>query len=425
MFRLIITFVFSFLLFVCNYSTGLQAKESDAGASVGTWFFPDGKEKFQRCDREGELNNKNKYAIRVGGYFQAWYIYEEVENDQEQRVTGDRATDEASGFSLNRARFYVSARVDGFNAFLSLMMERGTPGLLDVRASYSFLNKMIQIWIGQMKIPSTYEIADSSSSLDFITRSRLSSLIADWSLSKSTSSISPFTGVKSYNRDLGFALKGDIYGAHYFFMVGNGLGGNLYVGGKENTHFIYANSFGAYFYAVRLSWDIMETVEKITKRSFILSSLEIGGHFNWNEHNNVLYQDTKTVLDIKRHSWSVDGQVVFVDRIYLTVMYAEGEIEDDFDFDNKPDYVYSGLEAKIVVEIVRDWFQAGFRYDYYISENSIYGDEETEHAYTLGLTFNKKPYVRIQANYKFKILESGLNKDVDDNIFNLQFQLKF
>jgi len=45
---------------------------------------------------------------------------------------------------------------------------------------------------------------------------------------------------------LGMGIKGQLWEnkARCFAMIGNGLGANLYIGGKEHKQFIYANGFG-------------------------------------------------------------------------------------------------------------------------------------------------------------------------------------
>jgi hypothetical protein len=106
-------------------------------------------------------------------------------------------------------------------------------------------------------------------------------------------------------------------------------------------------------------------------------------------------------------------------------MYGKGIINDDTDNNNKYDYSYSGWEIKAVLVILPQWLELGFRYDTYTGENTILNGQETMIAYTFGLTFMFKEYVKIQANYKWKFLDSELNNDFDDNIFILQTQFKY
>ncbi|MFC1670244.1 porin, partial [Spirochaetota bacterium] len=254
------------------------------------------------------------------------------------------------------------------------------------------------------------------------TRSILSANIANWSLSRSVSSVSPFTNLNTYQRDLGLALKGKIASAEYFFMLGNGFGANNFTGGPENKGSVYTNSPGDHFYGFRLSWDIASFFG-INK--FFLTSLKPGGHFNYNRHNNLLYNDAKTVLDIKRKSWSCDLYIELFKRIRITGMYSRGLVDDDFDDDNKIDYSYQGWEAKIMVVILKDMLEAGFRYDAYRYENAVFGGYELLENYTIGINYYPFKSLKVMANFKWKTLSGELNNDLDDNIFTIVVQGKF
>lgn len=372
-----------------------------------------------------EKKEDTSRAVNIGGYIQMWYIYEQVENGKRQDVTNDRAVQEASGFSINRARISLEGESPRINGRVELRLEGGSVGLLDAYAFFNVFQKMIQIGLGQMKIPSTYEVGISDSALDFATRSYFSSVTANWALSRSTSSVSPFYYVQTYQRDMGLALKGEIYGFSYFFMAGNGLGANLFVGGDENKQYAYSNGFGAYFYGARASFDLINPLGKKLIGSWPLTSFCIGGHYSRNRHPNFLFNDTKTVLDIKRESWSADVRIILFGRIRMTGMYGRGIIRDDFDNDNEPDYRYRGLEIKGIVEIIKNTLEAGFRYDTYTNKNSIFGAEETIKNYTAGITFTYQPHIKFQINYKWKRLDSTLNPDTDDDILTIAGQYRF
>lgn len=362
------------------------------------------------------------FNVHIGGYLQLWYIYEGVENGKRQRLTNDEAAQQASGFSFNRARVYIE-NIDGkLRGKISAKLESGTPSMLDAYVHYLLIKDNLQLRAGQMKIPSTYEVETSSSNLEFATRSRFTDNVANWSLSKSTSSISPFTSVQTYYRDLGVAIRGNLYGFTYHCMISNGLGANLFVGGNESRQFVYTNTFGAYFFGTRLSWDIMRLFHLV---DFPVSSFRLGGHRNRNRHPNILYNDTKTVLDIDRESWSSDIQIIIFNRIRLTGMYGKGVVEDDFDNNNEPDYRYHGYELRVIVEILKDRLEAGFRFDSYTDENSIFGGEETMKTYTLGINYYIPPGLRMQPNYKWKRLEGELNIETNDDIFILSAQYEF
>ncbi len=355
-------------------------------------------------------------------HLQLRYAQEEVENEKRQRVTNDPAVQTASGFSLHRARLFFGSQKGNIGGKLSLGLEKGTPMLLDAALSYQVDARMLRIDFGQMIIPSTYEVNRSSFRLDFTSRSRFSTEVANWSLSKSPSSISPFTSVQTYSRDMGLAIKG-VYGwFDFFIMTGNGLGANLFVGGDETRQFVYANNAGSYFHGVRLELNLRRI--PLMEQS-PLTDLTLGGHANVNDHEDILYNDKKTVLDIKRNSWSVDLRLELWNRFRLSGMRGGGVVEDDYDNNREPDYRYSGEEFKLMAVIVPDSLEAGGRYDSFTFENSVFGGKETENVTTVGLSYFPQDRLMIQADYKWKKLDSEINLETDNNIFVLQVQYGF
>jgi len=372
-----------------------------------------------------ELQNEiNKLSISAGGYFQLWYIYEDIEDGSRQEVTGDKTVQEASGFAFNHVRLNIDAFYGDVGGRVMLRLEGGSAGILDAFCYYAPFDGMVKIVAGQMKIPSTYEAMEGDDQLDFITRSTFSEEVANWSLSKSPSSVSPFTSVQTYKRDTGIAFKGTLYGTTCFFMVGNGLGANMFVGGPEKKQTLYSNKFGAYFYGFRGTFDIMDMLRQTVGIDLFVSSLALGGHYNRNNHPDSLYNDQKTVIDIDRESWSVDGGIELFKRLRLTGMYGWGIVRDDFNHDGEPDYEYSGWEIKAMVVLIQDWLEAGFRYDEYIWKKSIYAGESTAITYTVGMNFFYGSHLTVQANYKWKLARGGLTQDLNDDIFILQIQFK-
>jgi hypothetical protein len=360
--------------------------------------------------------------LRVGGYAQLWWVViEQVENGLEQPVTRDEAADVASGFSVRRARLEVDGTGRGWRGRLSVRLEGSPPGLMDAYAVVPLRAGWAEIWAGQMKVPSTYEVECSSASLDLMTRSRLSEQITDFALARSPSLVSRLSGMRAYFRDLGVGLKGRLGGARYFAMIGNGLGADAFIGGIESKQEIYANRFGAYFYGLRLAYELPEAGAHRGRP--IVSALAIGGHASWNDHPDVVLDDKRTVLDIRRASWSLDARAEVLGRVALTGMVGGGRVADDFDHDGRTDYRYRGGEIKAIARIVPRVLNLGLRYDVFIDETYDSGVEETRRTYTAGLACTCRPGLECRLDYKRNLLESAVAPDLADDslIFGAQF----
>jgi hypothetical protein len=369
-------------------------------------------------------SSEEAIEVRIGGYLQLWWtIKEETENGKFQPLTGDKAAQEASGFSFRRARLSTNISRERFRAKLELALE-GSPRLTDAYGVWSAIDRKLEVWAGQMKIPGTHEVETPSTELDFATRSAFSAHVSNWSLCRSPTVSSPLYGIRTYLRDTGLGIKGEIGGGKYFLMAGNGLGANLWVGGAENKQFIYANSFGAYFYGARISYDLAQVLGQ-KKKEPLFPSLAVGGHYCMNRHPELIFRDEKTVMDIDRESWSLDLKVNIMNRVKLTGMVGKGLVLDDFDNDDKIDYLYSGWELKAVVIVVPESLELGFRYDTYSEEYFENGAVEKLDSYTFGITYNVKPNIRLQLNYKWKTFHSKINPDLKDDVFLLVAQFLF
>ncbi len=394
---------------------------------VQTVFTQDDIPPLNKNNLNTKNNNKIKSSksqtyINFGGFLKLWYIYEQVQNDSKQNVSNDFAKDEASGFSINKARINFNIASKRISNSYQIKLEKGTIVLLDAFLFYKLFSNKLSVGFGQMKIPSTYEVLTADTNLDFATRSIISSRIVDWSLSKSISSVSPFTGINCYNRDMGIAAKGQLSSFfNYFIMIGNGFGANNFIGGEENSQTIYSNRFGEYLYAARICLDII----KLINIKSIISSFTISGHYNHNYHHDILYNDTNTVLDIKRNSWSTDLKISLFNRLHFTMLYAKGIINDDTDNDNKTDFTYDGYDLNFIADITRNKLQAAFRYETYTEKNSIFSGTDSIIHYTLGFNYCTSTNLKLKLNYKLKYLKSNLNNDFDNNIFILLLQYQF
>ena len=366
-------------------------------------------------------------SLSLSGYLQLWAtLVEQNENGKTNPLTGEEAADESSGFSFRRARLVTDIGLTSapLRGRIELRLE-GSPGLLDAWVSWKPFGEYLDLRVGQMKVPSTYEVETSSAELDFATRSQFSEQVVDWSLCRGPSMSSPFPGAKCYFRDQGIAARGEAYGLRYHLMVGNGLGANFGIGGPEYKQFIFANNVGAYFYGARLSFDPLVALQDTLGLDFPIRSARIGGHVNWNRHPGMILNDEKTVTDLFRRSWSVDVQVNVLDRVRLTGMTGGGVVDDDIDNDGREDYLYRGWEAKVVAVIFPDTLEVGYRWDVYWDERLGSGDDDRLDTHTLGATYQFAPHVRVQLNYKFKILDSATRPDLQDDILLLALQFAF
>jgi hypothetical protein len=356
-------------------------------------------------------------SFHFSGYVQMWAtLYEELENGMRQLVTKDEARQSASGFSMRRVRLSVRSDLWGerIAAQVGLKLEQNI-ALLDCYALVRFGDRL-NVFLGQMKIPSTYEVGTASTELDFISRTTISRNITDWSLARYPSGFKAVivTRTKSNLRDLGIALKGNLWKdtVGYFAMIGNGLGANWYIGGKENEQFSDTNGFGELFYGLRL--DVRP-----------LQWLTVGGHYSVNNHDNMRVQGEKgAVIDLRRKSMSADIAFTLPHRIRASGMVAGGVIDDDvFYEDGKQDYVYSGYEMKVLGSIIEDLLECGVRFDNYTFEINESGDRIKENHWTFGITYRFKDVFKCQLNYVWKKTEERGEPDRKDNILfmNVQF----
>jgi hypothetical protein len=356
--------------------------------------------------------------IKAESYLSFWWtIYEEMENEALQLGTEDEAAEVASGFSLNKARlsFYYLIPEHHIQSKVKLRME-GSFAVYDAYISYQ-PSDLFKLYMGQMKVPSTYEVLTSEHLLDFITRTTLSSNIVNYSLSK-TPYDSDLHDINCGNRDLGFGIKGswnagqdhDVF--RYFLMVANGMGVGMYIGGEEKKRFIISNEFGDYFYGIRLDLSPWEW-------------MTLGGHYDYNIHHDILLNDEETVYDLDRTSYSADLRLLLPFNFRLTGLYGEGVVDDDWFQDGKKDYEFSGWEARLFKGFLENKLEMGVRYDTYSFEYNESGDITHENHWTYGINYQPLEGLRLQMNYITKDTESEYQDDLDDNIIFLNVQLFF
>ncbi len=371
------------------------------------------------------VSGEDGISLRLTGYVQLWAaVVEQTENGLRQPLSWDDAAQEASGFCFRRVRLdaLFDMKEQGLKARIGLRLE-GNPQLLDTWVSWAPFGEELEVRVGQMKIPSTYEVETPSEELDFAERSRFSNLAADWALCRGPSMSSPWPGAKTYMRDLGVSVRGKVPGGSYFLMVGNGLGANFFIGGAEYKQFLFANDLGAYFLGVRLVLDPLPLFK--LPDGFPLRSFTLGGHACWNRHPEVILNDERTVTDLFRRSWSLEARADVIGRLKVTGMIGAGYVFDDFDDNGKTDYSYRGWEIKAVIVVAPELLDLAVRYDSYWDERNESGDDEYRDAYTFGLCVTPTKHIRIQAEFKLKILYSDTSPDIDDNVLLIAAQFSF
>jgi hypothetical protein len=335
-----------------------------------------------------------------------------LENGARQALTQDAAQQEVSGFSIRRARIAVEDSLGPLPAEYRIEVQleksvRLADCYLAIRAPVA------EVWVGQMKIPSTYEVAMPTTGLDFVDPATITDQIAEWALARSPRDLN-LMGVRANQRDLGVGLKGQVRDGRlrYFLMVGNGLGAALFVGGKEDRQFLYANGLGQQFYGVRLD---------LRPRPW----LGLGGHGSVNHHANSLLSDGKTVVDIDRAAWSTDLGLDLPAGLRARALYGAGVIDDEYVRDGRRDYEYSGWETRVLGWLARDRLEAGLRFDRYEYRENQVGPRTCESHWTAGLNGYLPPGLRAQLNYVRKDTRSPSVPDPADDALLAQLQVAF
>ena len=344
-----------------------------------------------------------------------WTMHEQVENGLLQEGSKDAAADEASGFNFKQGRTaLVFESPDGkIEALLRVRLEERTD-IIDFWGAYR-ASPWLRISIGQMKIPSTAEVLTRDHKLDFISRTTFGKYVGDYSLSR-TPYISSIMAVKSYNRDLGIALKGKCplgktSSLSYFLMVSNGIGANKYIGGRESSEFLYTNTFGDFYYGLRLE---MKPVSWIT----------LGSHASLNKHENIALGDRGPVYDTDRTVWTADvnAHLPWGQKIYA--FYGDGDMADfieaqEYRFD------FKGWGFWTLKLIYCKKIEVGLRYDSFTTEFNKDGNETTQSHWTLGINYSLDKYLRLQLNYTDKETKNDFEPDIADNILFLNVQFLF
>ncbi len=355
-----------------------------------------------------------RIGIEVNSSF--WVtIYEEVENGLVQPGSGDAAADHASGFNFKLGRIALTFESPDrkIEALVRLRLEERT----DVISFWGAYHAApwLGAYIGQMKIPSTAEVLAPDHLIDFLSRTTFGRNVGDFSLSR-TPYISSIMSAKSYDRDLGIALKGrfplgEIPFARYFIMVSNGIGANRYIGGDTSEEFIYTNSFGDFYYGARL---------EIAPSPIIA----LGTHLSMNKHDNMTLGDRGPVYDIDRRVWTADSRIELPTGLRLEGFYGVGSMDDFLESQNYR-FDYSGWGIWAVQPLLDGMFELCFRYDTFTHEYNNDGNDTSQNDLTAGINYRPSEYLRLQLNYAFKQTMNEYEEDLSDNILYLNAQFIF
>lgn len=344
-----------------------------------------------------------------------WTVMEEVENGLLQAGSLDAAADQASGFNFKQGRlaFSFESPEGRIEAFLRLRLEKRTD-VIDFWGSYRAATWMA-VSIGQMKIPSTAEVLAPDHGLDFITRTTFGRNVGDFALSR-TPYISSVMAVKSYDRDLGIALRGAFPGDEapllgYFLMVSNGIGANKYIGGGESEEFFFTNRFGDFYYGTRVEGAPVPWVT-------------LGAHASRNRHDDAALGDRGPVYDIDRTVWTADVEARLPWGQRVDGFYGRGRMED-FIESQEYRFDYSGWGMWTIQPLFEDRLELGLRYDTFTTEFGGNGDETGQENWTAGLNWRPDEYLRLQLNYMYKETVNEFESDLDDDILFLNIQFLF
>jgi hypothetical protein len=344
-----------------------------------------------------------------------WTIYEQVENGLRQSGSGESAAAQASGFNFKQGRVALTfaSPDEKVEALVRIRLEERTD-VIDFWGAYRAA-PWLTLSVGQMKIPSTAEVLTRDHALDFISRTTFGRRVGDYSLVR-TPYISSTMAVKSYNRDLGMALKGTLLpdgrtSFNYFLMIGNGIGANKYIGGRESEGYLFTNRFGDFYYGLRCEVDIHER-------------LTVGLHGSLNTHDDVALTDRGPVYDIDRKVWTVDCTTYLPWDQSVYAFYGMGDMNDFIEAQTYT-FDYNGWGIWSLKTFLGGRIEAGLRYDAFTSEFNSNGNETTQKNWTFGLNCRLESYLRLQFNYLDKLTVNEFEPDIDDNIFYLNAQFLF
>lgn len=346
-----------------------------------------------------------------------WTIREEVENGLHQAGSLDPADDTASGFNFRQGRLGLifavpDSRIAGL---LRIRLEERTD-VIDFWGAYRAAS-WLSISIGQMKIPATAEVLAPDHRNDFISRTTFGRYLGDYALAR-TPYISSIMAAKSYQRDVGIALRGAVAprsGSEtpvldYFLMIGNGFGGNRYVGGGQSSEFVYTNEFGEFYYGARLEVRPRQTIA-------------IGAHGSLNRHTDIALDARGPVFDLDRRVATINCALDLPRGLRAGGFYGSGRMEDYWSRQAYR-YDYSGWAGWLLANPIAR-LELALRYDVMTTEFHQNGNRTRQRNWTCGVNYRPEPALRLQLNYLAKETVDGFEPDLADNLLYLNVQFEF
>ena len=338
-----------------------------------------------------------------------------------QYPNGDQAADTTTGFSIQRARVGAEGSFldDLFGLRVQLKLERNVE-LLDGYARVS-PGKWLEVRVGQFKTPTTYENLKDDGKLDFVTRTRISNAIGDYSLSRTHYTAAQLAGnrsepARSRHRPLGPARARP--GSAALPLHAQQRARRQHVDRPELEP---ARS--------RSPTPGSSSMAAGSRIEPVPGMVALGGHASYNQHDDMALAGAQLVVDLKRTSWSTDVRLdVPAAGLRATGLYGGGAILEDYYADGKDDLWYHGWEGKLVWQFsqpLRAWtgaawleehaFELGFRYDGMTTEVDESGSPSWQRDYAFGLAYLWRDCVKVQVDYVMRRTEDRAAPDLDDD----------
>ncbi len=327
------------------------------------------------------------------GMGQTWITYEQTEP-----VPGlPGVPDENSGFRIRRAIVGMRSTIsDVFSYTFNLEFAYKDSPALDIFLNGAF-DKLFNVRLGQF-IPGVQvkEATIVPTELAFYEYS---------DLALNTAAYSGFSAL----RDVGLEFYGSNDLFKYSAYYGNGTGRFNF---NNSSQYIKNRKPGDGVYGLRLDF-------------FPAEGLRIGGHFNINSQDSVVFD--KSIVNYDRYTYSLGFGIndFLMKDLYGEMDYVGGEVKDSTI--NSTAFTYRGWQVTLGYRILKELHALG-RYETCYTENRYIqgtGHELTNHRYVVGLSWfwfkDNVDIVKVALNYHIK----NESPDKHNNVVALLVQAKF